>query len=214
MPAQLMHSVWTREEWQKARIDKGKNGGEEVPKGAALRVSIGADLDKLHSAMAQGVKPAKKAAETLKKDLAVYLKAVKKKYPHWHARVQRQLEHGVDNYIHDADKVLTAATLYAARLKAANTAMMQTGADFVHWEKATGGKGRFTPSNEKIVGKALEELMFSVDKMPYYTDKISLADAKKFHGAAYNAASGADAAFSKPTMNALLKMIPALPSAV
>ena len=100
---------------------------------------------------------------------------------------------------------------YSERYKAANTAMMQLGAEFIQWEK-NGSKGTFKPSNEKVALKALQALLEAVKKMPYYTDKISLVQSKKYDAAVFAADGGA--LHETAVVEQLLKQLPALPASV
>jgi hypothetical protein len=208
MPETFPTNLWTRTDWQTARADKNKNG-MVIPKGAA-RVSIGDDLDKFHAANAKGVREGIKAAQALKKDVTVYKAAVKTKYPKWYIRVEKQIEYNVDAYLSDTAMLPTYVKTYAARYNAANTAMMQLGADFIHWEK-NGSNGKFKASNEKVALKALTDLNEAVKKMPYYTDKVTLPEAKTFDQTVYAATGGL---WNKKTVEGLMKQVSELPATV
>jgi hypothetical protein len=201
-------NLWTRDQWQKARADTAKNGGV-VPKGAA-RVSIGDGLDTFHKANKKSVADGIKAATALKKDIQVYKKAVKDKYPKWYTRVEKQVEYNLDAYLDDTSRLPTYVNAYKQRRNKAAEVMTQLGAEFIKWEKA-GSNGKFKPTGEKPAVKALTDLVECVKKMPYYTDKITPGDAKKFDQTVYSASSGL---WNKPTVDGLMKQVAELPGSV
>lgn len=206
MPETFPTNLWTRSDWQRERANTKKNG-VVIPKGAA-RVSIGDGLDKFHAANAKGVREGIKAAQALKKDVVIYKAAVKTKYPQWYTRVEKQVEYSVDAYLHDTAMLPGYVSTYPRRHKAANDAMFLAGAEFIKWGKDGKPPKDFKPSNAKTAVKALTDLLEAVKKMPYYTDKITSAQAKTFDQTVYAASAGK---WNKTTIEGLMKQVADLP---
>jgi hypothetical protein len=168
MPTTMDTVLWTRDEWRKARADKSKNG-VAVPQGAA-KVSIGDALDKFHKANAKGIQPGEVAAKELKKDLVVYLTAVKAKYPQWHKRVEGQLT-ALDNYLDSVAAVEKSKLAYPAAQKAALN-------DVKKLNLAYEATGSFDSALTKAAEKSLKALAPHVLMLPYYHNigKASVAE--------------------------------------
>jgi hypothetical protein len=120
------------------------------------------------------------------------------------------VEYNVDGYLSDTARLPTYVNAYQQRRNKASEVMMQLGAEFIKWEK-DGSNGKFKPTVEKEAVKALTDLVECVKKMPYYTDKITVGQAKTFDQTVYSASSGL---WNKPTVDGLMKQVAELPGSV
>jgi hypothetical protein len=202
MPEPLANNIWTRTEWQQKRDEL------KVPKGAT-KVSMGDALDKFHKANAKGAREGMKALTELKRACSVYKTAVAKnpKYKPLGDKIERTLEYTINTYAKSVQKIEEMVPKYAKAHEAAATELRRAAVELMNWEKA-GKQGTFKPTNLATLTKKLQELLFVVEKMPYVTDRISVADAKLFDKTFYAFSGGA---VNATTINSLVDQVKKFP---
>jgi hypothetical protein len=206
LPLTAVANIWVRDKWQTER--NTDRSGVKVPKGAVKAVSMGDTLEKFHKANALGLKKGLEACKTLKKNLTAYKVGIKAKYKAFHDRIERQLEYFVDQYIHDAEKVIAEVSNYTTTREAAATALMPCGYEFMQWEKGNKSKA-FKPSNEKDLVDKLTKFVEMCGKMVYYSDTIDPALRKQFDQTVYAASAGT---WNKPTVEGLIDQMKKFPN--
>lgn len=205
VPEPYPNTIWTREEWRKARDDKAKNGAA-VPQGAA-KVSIGDALDKFHKANKKGLAEGLKALTALEAALDTYQKTVKTKYPKWYARVDKVLAYSIQTFKNNTKLLPVAAKKYPTLYKSAVGALREVVDEF----KASDASKKFKPKNDKAIKKALDDYLQVLVGMPYWSDKITSDQAKAAQRVITRAVDGLwDAA----TIEGLQKVFKSLPPTV
>jgi hypothetical protein len=203
VPQPLTNNIWTRVEWQQKRDEL------KVPKGAT-KVSMGDALDKFHKANAKGAREGMKALTELKRVCSVYRTTVAKnpKYKPLGDKIERTLEYNINSYAKSAQLIESMIPKYSKAYEAAATELRQAAVELMNWEKA-GKKGTFKPTNLSTLTKKLQELLFVVEKMPFVTDRIKVADAKVFDRTFYAFSGGA---VNAATINSLVDQLKKFPT--
>lgn len=160
------HNIWSRAKWQQER------DAARVPAGACPRVSVAAELDRFHMAMANGVSPAAKhAARRLEERVTTYVDSIEAKHPLWSRRVSVQLAERARTIHDDFDKIGRAAEEYNKAIAIVQNSFEVAEMDIEDWLRA-GGDTRLESRAVDVLVAGLREVYVQAQRLTYVTDRV------------------------------------------